>query len=154
MAGDVQAMRRASALSGRVPAWPVGALSDPAQALSVPPGCLPVFQIGQALGPVAYGHVSAAAGRFAGQCVQWAAQEALQGNLAGLVTAPLHKQALSEAGPPFDSYPGHTEMLQALAAAHAGVGVEQMPVRMMLANPQLRVVLVRHAQCEMNLTGG
>ena len=142
VAGDVQAMRQASALAGRMPAWPVVELSDPAEALSAPPGCLPVFQIGAALGPVAYGHVSAAAGRFAGQCVQWAAHEALQGALAGLVTAPLHKQALSEAGPPFDSYPGHTEMLQALAAAHAGTRVDLMPVRMMLANPQLRVVLV------------
>jgi 4-hydroxythreonine-4-phosphate dehydrogenase len=33
-------------------------------------------------------------------------------------------------------------MLQALAAKHAGVNVAQMPVRMMLANDELRVVLV------------
>ncbi|MFM2427862.1 MAG: hypothetical protein RL707_1689, partial [Pseudomonadota bacterium] len=43
------------------------------------------------------------------------------------------------AGVPF---PGHTEMLQACAAAHAGVAVDDMPVRMMLANPELKTVLV------------
>jgi 4-hydroxythreonine-4-phosphate dehydrogenase len=39
-------------------------------------------------------------------------------------------------------YPGHTELLQAEAAAHAGVTLAQMPVRMMLANDELRTVLV------------
>jgi 4-hydroxythreonine-4-phosphate dehydrogenase len=33
-------------------------------------------------------------------------------------------------------------MLQACAAAHAGVAVDDMPVRMMLANPELKTVLV------------
>jgi 4-hydroxythreonine-4-phosphate dehydrogenase len=41
-----------------------------------------------------------------------------------------------------ESFPGHTEMLQALAANHVGVPLDQMPVRMMLANPELRTVLV------------
>jgi 4-hydroxythreonine-4-phosphate dehydrogenase len=52
------------------------------------------------------------------------------------LTAPIHKAALSAAGVP---YPGHTEMLQALAASPA---VQPPPVRMMLANGELRVVLV------------
>ena len=39
-------------------------------------------------------------------------------------------------------YPGHTEMLQSLAATHTGKSLSQMPVRMMLANEELRVVLV------------
>jgi 4-hydroxythreonine-4-phosphate dehydrogenase len=56
-----------------------------------------------------------------------------------VVTAPLHKEALFAAGVPF---PGHTEMLQVCAAAHAGVAVDDMPVRMMLANPELKTVLV------------
>ena len=56
-----------------------------------------------------------------------------------MVTAPLHKEALALAGVHF---PGHTELLQAEAARHAGVAVEQMPVRMMLANEELRTVLV------------
>jgi 4-hydroxythreonine-4-phosphate dehydrogenase len=52
------------------------------------------------------------------------------------VTAPLHKEALAAAGVP---YPGHTEMLQALATPPGGA---MPPVRMMLANDELRVVLV------------
>jgi len=58
------------------------------------------------------------------------------GNAAALVTAPIHKEALAAAGVPF---PGHTEMLQALATAP---GAAAPPVRMMLANDELRVVLV------------
>jgi 4-hydroxythreonine-4-phosphate dehydrogenase len=57
------------------------------------------------------------------------------------VTAPLHKEALAAAGGRA-RYPGHTELLQALAAEHAGVPVSAMPVRMMLANDELRTVLV------------
>ncbi|MDB5954876.1 4-hydroxythreonine-4-phosphate dehydrogenase PdxA, partial [Ramlibacter sp.] len=81
----------------------------------------------------------AEAGRLAADAVVWAARAALRGDIAALVTAPLHKEALSAAGVPF---PGHTELLQAQAAAHAGVPVQQMPVRMMLANDELRTVLV------------
>jgi 4-hydroxythreonine-4-phosphate dehydrogenase len=51
-------------------------------------------------------------------CVQWAARAALRGEVAALVTAPLHKEALSAAGV---DYPGHTELLQAEAATHQGV---------------------------------
>ncbi|HEY5579585.1 MAG TPA: 4-hydroxythreonine-4-phosphate dehydrogenase PdxA, partial [Rhodoferax sp.] len=59
-----------------------------------------------------------------------------------LVTAPLNKEALALAGTPGSHYPGHTEMLQALAAAHTHKALADMPVRMMLANDELRVVLV------------
>jgi 4-hydroxythreonine-4-phosphate dehydrogenase len=59
-----------------------------------------------------------------------------------LVTAPLHKEALHAAGAPFDLYPGHTELLQAEAAKHLGLVLEDVPVRMMLANDDLRTVLV------------
>ena len=74
--------------------------------------------------------------------MEWAARAALAGDLAGLVTAPLHKEALSAAGAPFDRYPGHTELLQAEAARFLGKGVGEVPVRMMLANDELRTVLV------------
>ena len=59
--------------------------------------------------------------------------------MAAVVTAPLHKKALSLAGVAF---PGHTEMLQALAAEHLGVDISALPVRMMLSSPGLRTVLV------------
>lgn len=84
------------------------------------------------------GQISATAGAFAAACVRTGAQLALRGKVAALVTAPLHKEALAAAGEPF---PGHTELLQAEAAAFAGRSVAQTPVRMMLANPDLRVVL-------------
>ncbi len=58
------------------------------------------------------------------------------GAAAAIVTAPIHKEALAAAGVP---YPGHTEMLQALAAEP---GMAPPPVRMMLASDELRVVLV------------
>jgi 4-hydroxythreonine-4-phosphate dehydrogenase len=48
-----------------------------------------------------------------------------------LVTAPVHKEALAAAGVRFA---GHTDMLQALVGG--------VPVRMMLANDELSVVLV------------
>ena len=108
----------------------------------VAPLTIPVLQVTPPLvaGQLpAWGHISAAAGKLAADCVVWAAQAALRGELSAMVTAPLHKEALFAAGVPF---PGHTEMLQACAAAHAGVAVDDMPVRMMLANPDLRTVLV------------
>jgi 4-hydroxythreonine-4-phosphate dehydrogenase len=67
---------------------------------------------------------------------------ALQGQIAAIVTAPLHKEALHAAGAPYNGFPGHTEMLQSIAAAHLGTPVESLPVRMMLANDELRTVLV------------
>ncbi|MGE5330735.1 MAG: 4-hydroxythreonine-4-phosphate dehydrogenase PdxA, partial [Nitrospirota bacterium] len=89
--------------------------------------------------PAVFGAISADAGRAAAQCVEWAARAALRGEVAGLVTAPLHKESLHAAGVP---YPGHTELLQAEAAAHRGVALADMPVRMMLASDELRTVLV------------
>lgn len=53
------------------------------------------------------------------------------GKIAGIVTAPIHKEALSAAGIP---YPGHTEIL----ADHGGAA----RVAMMLANDDIRTVLV------------
>jgi 4-hydroxythreonine-4-phosphate dehydrogenase len=63
----------------------------------------------------------------------------LRGEVAAVVTAPLHKEALAAAGVDF---PGHTELLQAEAAVHLGLPVSQVPVRMMLASDALRTVLV------------
>jgi 4-hydroxythreonine-4-phosphate dehydrogenase len=77
------------------------------------------------------GRISAAAGAAAAAAIKRAAQDALRGVVRAIVTAPIHKEALAAAGL---TYPGHTEMLAALA------GVAQ--VRMMLANDALRTVLV------------
>lgn len=143
VAGDVSAMRRAAQVAARVDlAWPVLQLESPSEALNLPPACIPVLQIGEPLGLVAYGQVDAPAGEFAGRCVTWAADAALAGDIAALVTAPIHKESLSAAGAPYNSFPGHTELLQARAALAQGVDVSRMPVRMMLANEALRTVLV------------
>lgn len=88
---------------------------------------------------VEIGKISAKAGRMAADAVVWAARAALRGQIAALVTAPLHKEALHAAGVAF---PGHTELLQAEAAAFLGKSIAEVPVRMMLANEELRIVLV------------
>ena len=139
--GDVGLMQRALALLGPSPVK-VQAIGHPAQAWQVPAGTLPVLPLGSPWPVLPWGAVDARAGRLAASAVQWAAQAALRGEVAGLVTAPLHKEALHLAGAPWSQYPGHTELLQAECAAHAGVPLAQMPVRMMLANRQLRTVLV------------
>ena len=139
--GDLATLRRAAQCVQRPgePSLPVALLTEPAQALSVPPRCLPVWQLPGVPGPQPWGQISAEAGRAAADCVMWAARSALRGDIAGLVTAPLHKEALHAAGV---DYPGHTELLQAEAAAHAGVALADMPVRMMLASDELCTVLV------------
>lgn len=143
--GDVQTMRRASALIARTDgfvAQPVLQLQSGAEVASgIGPG-IPVLQVANAVGEITPGEVNAQAGAFAGHCIVWAAQAALTGDIAALVTAPIHKEALHAAGEPFSRYPGHTEMLQATAAAHLGRPGVDVPVRMMLANDELRVVLV------------
>jgi 4-hydroxythreonine-4-phosphate dehydrogenase len=143
VAGDVQTMRRALGLvqAGSMP-FPVAQMDSVGALAELLPGCLPVLQIGEPLGPVTAGQISAAAGAFAGRCIVWAAQAALRGEVSAVVTAPIHKEALNVAGSPYDRFPGHTEMLQWQAALHAGKSAESVPVRMMLSNPELRVVLV------------
>lgn len=145
--GDVAAMQRALDVLAHVqPQAPRVQITPVTQLHALPPTraplCIPVVQVSEALRAdqlPAWGQISAVAGKLAADSVVWAANAALRGEVASLVTAPLHKEALSAAGVPF---PGHTEMLQACAALHAGVAVADMPVRMMLANPELRTVLV------------
>ena len=141
--GDLATLRRAArTISAGGIVLPVALIGSAAEALAMPPRCLPLLQVGSLTQAVVPGRLSAEAGRLAGDCVVWAAQAALRGEVAALVTAPLNKEALALAGAPHADFPGHTEMLQSLAAAHAGKSLSQMPVRMMLANEELRVVLV------------
>jgi len=78
-----------------------------------------------------YGRVDARAGRAAHDAIAAAARAAIAGQVRAVVTAPIHKEALRAAG---IGHPGHTELLAELA------GVRD--VRMMLANDELRTVLV------------
>lgn len=81
--------------------------------------------------PPPFGRVDAACGRAAYQAICLAIDLARQGRVAGMVTAPIHKEALAAAGVP---YPGHTEIL----AERGGAG----RVAMMLANGAIATVLV------------
>lgn len=134
--GDVQVLRRGARAAGlRLPvAW----LERPEDIGRCPPGALPVWQptgLPPGLAQLPWGQIDARAGAAAAACIRAAVGLARAGQVAALVTAPLHKEALGAAGV---SFPGHTEMLQALCAE----GGVLPPVRMMLANDQLRVVLV------------
>jgi 4-hydroxythreonine-4-phosphate dehydrogenase len=134
--GDIGVMRRAAEMTGGLLA--VARIEQPADALDVPPNCLPVWQasgLPRDLIEAPIGRVDARAGAAAAACIEQAAAMAMRGEVAGIVTAPIHKEALSAAGVTF---PGHTEMLQALASRDGVVP----PVRMMLANDELRTVLV------------
>ncbi|WP_048438232.1 4-hydroxythreonine-4-phosphate dehydrogenase PdxA [Caenimonas sp. SL110] len=142
VAGDLAALRRganAVCSPGKVEI-PIAVIDDPGEALHLPPHCIGLLQAADALSSLpALGVVSAQAGRMAAQCVTWATRAALRGEIAALVTAPLHKEALFAAGVTF---PGHTELLQYEAAQFLGKPVQDVPVRMMLANDELRTVLV------------
>jgi len=122
--------------------WPMAIqcheVTSSAEALQLPGGHLPVINVTPDAS-IEIGKVTAAAGRMAADAVTWAARAVLRQEFSALVTAPLHKKALSLAGVEF---PGHTEMLQSLAAEHLGLPVASVPVRMMLSSPGLRVVLV------------
>ncbi|EHH67165.1 4-hydroxythreonine-4-phosphate dehydrogenase PdxA [Gluconobacter morbifer] len=77
------------------------------------------------------GQVSAESGRAAYAAIVSAIRLAKAGTIRGIVTAPIHKEALAAAGL---HYPGHTEILAEQA--------DGARVAMMLANEDIRVVLV------------
>ncbi len=109
-------------------------IASPRDLAAVPPGCLPLIEpagLPAGLAALPLGRVDARNGAAAACCIEAAVRFVQAGEAAAIVTAPIHKEALAAAGVP---YPGHTEMLQALAGG--------VPVRMMLANRELRVVLV------------
>lgn len=155
VAADVATMQRAFRMTAPAQASTANAmvlaeLDDLSELESVPPGCMPVLQACSLAGAVPFGQVSAAAGRAAADCIRWGARAVLSGRARALVTAPIHKEALAAAG---IEHPGHTELLQALAAAHAGVPVSSLPVRMMLSCPGLSTVLVSiHVSLQQALT--
>jgi 4-hydroxythreonine-4-phosphate dehydrogenase len=134
--GDVGVMRRAAQITGDgvADALPVIEIEAPDEAWRVPPHALPVLQaqgLPADLLAAPLGQVDQRAGIAAAECIRQAAALAQSGAVTTIVTAPIHKEALAAAGEP---YPGHTELLQALAGG--------APVRMMLANDELKTVLV------------
>ncbi|RZI84196.1 MAG: 4-hydroxythreonine-4-phosphate dehydrogenase PdxA [Rubrivivax sp.] len=140
--GCPQVMRRAAAWVAGVrgqTAPEVLEIQDPSNLASVPVGVLPVWLppgLPADLMQAPIGQIDLRAGQAAAACIRGAVRLAQAGQVAGIVTAPLHKEALALAGEP---YPGHTELLQAEGTPP---GLPPAPVRMMLANDQLKTVLV------------
>ena len=112
-------------------AVPVRAIAAPCEAAAVFPAALPVLP--QRLGaPAVAGRPSAATAAAVIASIERAAKLALDGEAAAIVTNPIQKKPLYDAG---FAHPGHTEFLGALA------GLAAPPV-MMLAAEELRVVPV------------
>jgi 4-hydroxythreonine-4-phosphate dehydrogenase len=105
---------------------------SPEEAAAAAAGTLPVVPTG---GPLADrpGVPAAETAAVVIESIRRAVADTLAGRTAALVTAPIHKGLLYEAG---FSFPGHTEFLASLAARE---GVAPRPV-MMLADGDLRVV--------------
>lgn len=130
--GDFDALASASGDGARI----LRRISSPDQAAAAFPDALPVLDRPLST-PVLAGHPTSAA---AGAIVQWieiAVGLALSGAVAGIVTAPIAKAPLYEAG---FGFPGHTEFLGELTAGAPYAGARG-PL-MMLASQDLRVTLV------------
>lgn len=133
IAGDLAIMQRAAQACGLELGWqPSSRLPLASGELIFPGGSLPLHELSR-LAPAQqpYGQPDAAAGQAAASYISWACDRCLSGEAAGLVTAPINKQSLQQAGV---DYPGHTELL----AARCGVD----EVVMMLAGERLKVCLV------------
>jgi 4-hydroxythreonine-4-phosphate dehydrogenase len=111
--GCLQTLRRIQAL-GITPPVELRSISEVAEALYAP-GVVNVIDVPladpEALKP---GLVQAAAGDLAYRCIAKATALAMAGDVQGIATAPLNKEALHLAG---HLYPGHTELLAKLTGS-------------------------------------
>lgn len=130
--GDAGLVARRAALLGRD--CPVRACA-PGEAAAIFDTALPCLEGAPAVGG-APGRIAEADSRAVVASIRAAVEMAQAGEVAGIVTNPIHKKALNTIGFPF---PGHTEYLGALGEEL--FGAPAMPV-MMLAGPDLRVVPV------------
>ena len=128
MIGDLGAVKRAIAL-----------FKADLEIVQLPPGQitgaiehrLPILVTSDVGGAIAWGQVDARAGAAALQAIVTGAKLAREGKVAGIVTAPINKEAMVAAG---SHFPGHTELLAAES--------NTPHVSMMLLNDELRVLLV------------
>ena len=119
--------RRAEMLGIEIRIHPIGPRIPTARA--IPPGELPVVPIAVSR-PVVPGRPDAANGPYVIECIRAAAEACREGAVAGLVTAPVHKGIINDAGIAFT---GHTELLADLDGGARPV--------MMLCAPGLSVAL-------------
>jgi len=130
--GDLQALASASSAGASI----LKRVMSPAEAAAAFATALPVLDL-PLKSPVVAGQPSPAAAPAIVQWIETAVGLALSGAVAGVVTAPIAKAPLYEAG---FKFPGHTEFLGELTAAARFKGVRG-PV-MMLTAQDLRVALV------------
>lgn len=93
-------------------------------------GPLALLDVGLEVDGFRFGRVDAGCGEIAVRSVEWAARACLEGALAGMVTCPIHKEAIHAAGYVDDI--GHQEILARLSGAEW--------TATMLMTPGLRVV--------------
>ena len=130
--GDFQALASASPGGASI----LKRVLRPAEALDAFPDALPVLDL-PLRSPVVAGQPSPTAAPAIIKWIETAVGLALSGAVAGVVTAPIAKAPLYEAG---FKFPGHTEFLGELTAAESFEGARG-PV-MMLTAGDLRVALV------------
>lgn len=130
--GDVGALRETARRLGLAPP-PLVTVQTLAELPAGPePNTITVVNRWTALpAELAPGRLNASAGRGAYEYLCQAIDDAVAGRLRAIVTAPLNKEAMQLGGIDF---PGHTEIL----AERTGTS----QYAMMLANPELRVILV------------
>jgi 4-hydroxythreonine-4-phosphate dehydrogenase len=130
--GDLQALASAPGGGASI----LKQIVAPSEALEAFPDALPVLNL-PLRSPVVAGQPSAASAPAIIQWIETAVGLALSGAVAGVVTAPIAKAPLYEAG---FKFPGHTEFLGELTAAERFEGARG-PVMMLIAG-DLRVSLV------------
>lgn len=104
--GDAGAMRRGCEVAGLNPAA-VKIIGSVDEALN-DPDVIEIIQVGDELPEIPLGELSAAAGDGAYRFVVEACRLGREGQIDGIVTAPLNKAAMKAGG---HSWPGHTEIL-------------------------------------------
>lgn len=133
VAGDLAVLQRAAEVCGSKFRWqPSSRPSLASDEIIIDDYVLPVRALSHLdLAQQEYGQPGVSSGRAMVDYISWACDVCIDGDAAGMVTAPINKQAMRAAGVAF---PGHTELL----ADRCQVA----EVVMMLAGERLRVCLV------------
>lgn len=130
--GDYQSLASASAGGASI----LRQVIAPSEALAAFPDALPILNL-PLKSPVVAGQPSATSAAAIIQWIETGVGLALSGAVSGVVTAPIAKAPLYQAG---FKFPGHTEFLGELTASESFEGVRG-PVMMLIAG-DLRVALV------------
>jgi 4-hydroxythreonine-4-phosphate dehydrogenase len=122
--GNIPLLERAAGITG-------SALTFARRGGPAPAGAIRVDAVDIPGEPIAFGKIDARAGDAGFRFISRAVELAQQGAIGCIVTAPINKEALNDAGHHYD---GHTGMLQALTGAKSSF--------MLLASEKLSVVHV------------